>query len=92
MNDKEKCICAADMTDWPIISNPDCPKHGAWHKHEQPESNGKLEPRVCECGRKWTDTDKEIAKRVIGNFMSEHVHGQALFVKHLISWLDKGVI
>jgi len=34
MDEKEKkCICTADMTDWPIIPNPDCPRHGALHKH-----------------------------------------------------------
>ena len=35
--DEPRCICAADLTDltdWPVIPNPDCPRHGAWCKED----------------------------------------------------------
>ena len=39
MQVKTECICTADLTDWPVIPNPDCPRHGAWYRHGHKEED-----------------------------------------------------
>ena len=51
----KKCICTADLTDWPVIPNPDCPIHGGLHgNNPYKEMKEKIEDHDCE---EWRTTD-----------------------------------